>query len=76
MNFLLGTVDELTPWYGYYREKVVSLRPRTEYETFGHPVACMSSQLKEENALLIHCIRHACSLNSKPRAPERICRAI
>lgn len=37
-----GTINELTPWYGFYRESLVNLRPRTEYETFGHPVACKS----------------------------------
>lgn len=37
---LKGTIDELTPWYGHYRRALINLRPRTEYETFGHPVAC------------------------------------
>ena len=42
--FLSGTIEELTPWYSYYREAVFNRRPRTEYETFGHPVACEAPQ--------------------------------
>jgi hypothetical protein len=37
---LVAPVDELTPWYAYYRKALLSKRLRTEYETFGHPVAC------------------------------------
>ena len=37
---LPGTIEELTPWYAFYRDLLLNKRPRTEYETFGHPVAC------------------------------------
>lgn len=37
---MAGTVEELTPWYTFFRDRIASRRPRTEYETFGHPVAC------------------------------------
>ena len=46
---LVAPVDELTPWYAYYRKALLSKRLRTEYETFGHPVAC--------KRILVRCAR-------------------
>ena len=43
MLYLLATIEELTPWYAFYRDLLLNKRPRTEYETFGHPVACESA---------------------------------
>lgn len=81
-----GTIEELTPWYAYFRSALLENRPRTVYETFGHPVACgyqavtvridATSQQADRSPLRPLPFRHHRRQHCQPRAPQRFRRPL